>query len=213
MKMLMCGSAGLGDEFMGSFDLSFEGLVELCALSTKEEEVFMLGVVKHLDSVALKDVLQLVVLQNIIGLPALLINESEAVNGVDLDALGDIEALLEDVLADVLALVVGVEVVEVDELVGLVVGESQDLVVGEVVGKTEAVEQHEIDVLGGLLGVLEGVVEEGADRGIGESLEQVVEQLVERAEEVGMLAEQQVQVLLELNPLLGLYTRVEQHLK
>lgn len=48
------------------------------------------------------------------------------------------------------------------------VGQSQDLIVGEVVGQAESVQQDEVDVFGALLRILEGVVYQGADGSVGE---------------------------------------------
>lgn len=91
---------------MSTLDLSLDGLAEEGAFAAEEEQVFVLGVVEHLDGVALENVLQLVVLQDVVGLPALLVHQSETVDGVYLNALGDVQSLLDNVLADLFALVV-----------------------------------------------------------------------------------------------------------
>lgn len=198
---------------MRALDLPLDVLAEVGPLAAEAEQVLVLGVVEHLDGVALEDVLELVVLEHVVGLPALLVDQPEAIDRVYLDALGDVHPLLHDVLAHLLALVVRLQVVEIDQLVLLVVGEAQHLVVCQVVGQTETVQKDEVDVLGGLVHVLEGVVDQRADGGVREAFQEVVEELVERAEEVGVLAEEQVQVLLELDALLGLYAGVEEDLE
>lgn len=91
---------------MGAFYLALDGLAEEGAFAAKEEQVFVLGVVQHLDGIPLEDVLQFVVLQDVIGFPAFLVDQPEAVNGVYLDPLGDVQSFLDNVLTHFLALVV-----------------------------------------------------------------------------------------------------------
>jgi hypothetical protein len=91
---------------VGSFYFTFDNLAEDGAFSAEEEKVLVLGVIEHLDGVALEHVFQLIVLEDVIGLPALLIDQSETVDGVDLDAFGNVHALLDDVLSYFFRLVV-----------------------------------------------------------------------------------------------------------
>lgn len=151
---------------MGALELAFDVLAEVGSLASETEQVLVLGVVQHLYGVALEDVLELIVLQHVVGLPSLLVDQPKAVDRVNLNPLGDVHPFLHDILAHLLTLVVRFQVVEINQFVLFVVGEAEHLVVGEVVGQTETVQQHEVDVLGGLVDVLEGVVYEGADGGV-----------------------------------------------
>lgn len=198
---------------MGALDLPLDVLAEVGPLAAEAEQVLALGVVEHLYGVAFEDVLQLVVLQHVVGLPALLVHQSEAVHRVDLDALRNVHPLLHYVLPHFLALVVRLQVVEVHQPVLFVVSQAEDFVVGEVVRQAEAVQQHEVDVFGGLVHVFEGVVDQRADGGVGQTFEKVIEEFVQSTEEIGVLSEQQIQVLLELDAFFGLNAGVEQYFK
>jgi len=201
------------DEAVGSLELPLGefGVGRLPA--SKQQQIFILLMVEHLDSTALKNILDLAILQNLVGPPPLLLPQIKAVDSVDLNPLGDLRPLLDHILARLLRSVVGINVVEIGSFGLLVEGESHQLVVVESCVQTEPVDQHEVDVLGVLAVVAEGVVHEGAARDAAETLDHVVEEFVEGAEEVGVLAEEQVEVLLEFAPLLGLYAGVEQDLE
>lgn len=131
---------------MSSFYFTFYGFGEERTFSSKEEKIFALGMVEHFDGVSFEYILQFIVLQDIVWLPAFFVDETKAVDGVDFDSLGDVEAFFDDILSHFFGFIVGLEIIEVDEFVSAMVGESQDFVVGEVVGEAEAVEQHEVDV-------------------------------------------------------------------
>ena len=145
---------------MCPFYLAFYVFAEECSFSSEEEKVFVLCMVEHFDGVSLKDILQLIVFQHIIRLSALLVNQAETVHRVNFDSFGNVYSLFDYIFPHLLRSVVWFEVIEVDESVAAIVGQSQDLVVGQVIGEAEAVEQHEVDIFWFLLHVFEGVVNE-----------------------------------------------------
>ena len=148
---------------MSSFYFTFYGFGEEGAFSSKEEKIFALSMVEHFDGVSFEYILQFIVLKDVVWLPAFFVDQAKAVDGVYFDSLGDVEAFFDDILSHFFGFIVGLEIIEVDEFVSAVVGESQDFVVGQVIGEAEAVEQHEVDVFGLLLRVFEGVADEGTN--------------------------------------------------
>ena len=148
---------------MRAFDLAFDVLAEVGSLASEAQQILVLGMVQHLYGIALEDVFKLVVLQHVVGLPSLLVHQPKAIHRVNLNTLGDIHPFLHDILAHFLTLVVRFQVVEVGEFVLFVVGEAEHFVVGEIVGQAEAVQQHEVDILRGLVHVFKGVVYQRAD--------------------------------------------------
>lgn len=99
---------------MCPFYLSLDVLAEVGSFSAEAEQVLVLCMVQHLDGVAFKDVLELIILQDVVWFSSFLVYKAETVDRVDLDTFGNVHPFLHDVLTHLFTLIVGLEVVEVD---------------------------------------------------------------------------------------------------
>jgi hypothetical protein len=105
--------------------LSFQRFGEGLSLGVEQQQVFLGAVVHHLYRAAFEEVLGLVAFEYFVGFAFLDVGGCEVVKGVHLYFPCDIVPFLDEVLAGLFRLVVGIEVVEVYQFCGLFVGESQ----------------------------------------------------------------------------------------
>ena len=115
---MLAGSAGARDKSVCAFEFSAEGLGEGLAFGGEHEEVFLGLVVEHLDGGALEDVLQTVALDKVLGLATFALLKLKVIDGVYLNALGDVHPLLGHVLAQLISAIVALEGVDVEGVVG-----------------------------------------------------------------------------------------------
>ena len=91
---------------MSSLQLPFNSLVVIQLLVLVKHEILLGAVVQHLDRIALENVLQFIVLEQIVSFSSLLTLNSKTIDCINFNTLVDVQSLLVDVLTNILRLII-----------------------------------------------------------------------------------------------------------
>lgn len=91
---------------MSSLQLPFNSLVVIQLLVLVKHEILLGAVVQHLDGIALENVLQFIVLEQIVRFSSLLTLNSKTIDCINFNTLVDVQSLLVDVLTNILRLII-----------------------------------------------------------------------------------------------------------
>ena len=91
---------------MSSLQLPFNSLVVIQLLVLVKHEILLGAVVQHLDRIALENVLQFIVLEQIVRFSSLLTLNSKTIDCINFNTLVDVQSLLVDVLTNILRLII-----------------------------------------------------------------------------------------------------------
>ena len=91
---------------MSSLQLPFNSLVVIQLLVLVKHDILLGAVVQHLDRIALENVLQFIVLEQIVRFSSLLTLNSKTIDCINFNTLVDVQSLLVDVLTNILRLII-----------------------------------------------------------------------------------------------------------